>query len=149
MQVNSEKIKEQIANVELAKQNLNQELQNLIELQEKNSNDIEEKYPISSFVDKQYIRFRSKWGYFTEDHVKESLDNDSVEHFKHLSAHSIKNGEELNTFAYTNIFDSNKNYVIYVEYFFDDWNDYDEFKKELEITPFDNREIYEYLIFEI
>lgn len=145
----SDRIKKQIKNVESAERALKGEIIELVALQNMLSREIKAEHPIASFLNKQYFRFRTKWGNFDDDYVTGRLDDSSIKDFDHLEAYSIKDGNDLNAFVGATIFDGNKNYVIYVEYYYDFFDDFNEVEKQIDITPYEQREIYEYLIFEI
>lgn len=121
----------------------------LVQLENERAAVIGEVYSLSSLLGQTYIRHRTKWGMFDDSNRIEVFDEKSLGYFSHLKPHAIKDGAYFNRELSTNFFKEDKQYVLYVEYYFDEWDDYEQQKDTLAKTPFDNREIYEYLIFEI
>lgn len=102
---------ENYLNIKAEKQELNEQIK---EINKKLKAMISD-FKLSSFSGETFFRFRAKWGDFDQSSKQNTLNDEMIENFSYLIPHDIVNGEELNLFFETTVFE-NSSYILFVEY---------------------------------
>lgn len=101
-------------------------------------------FKLSSYSGDLFFRFRSKWGDFNQSYKQNILNEETIANFSYLIPHDIVNGEELNIFFQTEVFE-NSSYILFVEYEEDFmFEDLGEKKKEKGLS-----DIYDFFIIKL